>query len=173
MKELILGCGGKYIPDILMGSAPLPERHFIRLDNNADHNPDIIFDLNDLRGIPLPFEDNSFDYIHAYEVLEHLSSQGNYHFFFKEFTEYHRILKPGGCFIGSVPAPGSPWVWGDPSHTRHLPPEVFTFLSQKEYDKQVGKTAMSDFRYLYKADFDLYAIEEKDGFLYFILKAVK
>ena len=169
MSELLIGCGSNWNKQIWP-----PDKQewsdLTTLDNNADHKPDVIHDLNTH---PLPFEDNRFDEIHAYEVLEHLASQGDYRFFFSEWSEYWRILKPGGTFFGKVPAPDSPWAYGDPSHTRIIPMESFIFLSQKAYRDQVGKTAMSDFRYLYQADFELIYQERCGDSNSFALKAIK
>jgi hypothetical protein len=39
--------------------------------------------------------------------------------------------------------------------------------------KQVGVTAMSDFRYLYRADFERTRLEVANGTFAFVLKAVK
>jgi predicted SAM-dependent methyltransferase len=148
MRELLIGCGSRTSKDLSVTGVHTFE-NVVRLDNNADHNPDVLWDL---RKHPLPFIDNEFDEIHAYEVLEHLATQGDYEFFFREFTEYARILKTNGLFFASVPA--GKWVWGDPSHKRCIQKETLIFLNQDEY-KQVGQTAMSDFRYLYKANFRL------------------
>lgn len=167
MKELLLGCGSRTKKDLSVNG--LNEfKNVVRLDNNADHKPDIVWDL---RKHPLPFEDNEFDEIHAYEVIEHLAHQGDYEFFFREWTEYHRILKPGGLFFGSCPAYDSRWAWGDPSHQRVISRETLVFLSQEQYRQQVGKTSMSDFRHLYEVDFVPIHLEDKDGTFYFILKA--
>jgi SAM-dependent methyltransferase len=168
MKELLLGCGSRTTKDLyLPGKREFT--HVIRLDNNAAHEPDVIHDLTIH---PLPFSDNEFDEIHAYEVLEHLASQGDYRFFFREFSEYWRILRPGGFFFASVPARDSAWALGDPSHTRIVTPEQLTFLSQKAYVNQVGKTKMSDFRCLYKADFEPMFAETREGTFFFILKKI-
>ncbi|MGN6339533.1 MAG: class I SAM-dependent methyltransferase [Ginsengibacter sp.] len=43
----------------------------------------------------IPYEDNSFDLIVAFEVLRYLDKQENK----KSFSEFHRILKPGGKFF--------------------------------------------------------------------------
>lgn len=103
----------------------------------------------------LPFLDNFFDEVHAYEVLEHVGAQGDARKFFEQFTEFWRVLRPGGILYGSVPDHRSLWAWSDPSHKRIITQGTLTFLVQPAYTEQVGKTAMSDFRSLYKADFDL------------------
>lgn len=65
------------------------------------------------------------------------------------------------------------WAWGDPSHTRIISPGTLTFLDQTEYTRQVGKTAMSDFRHMYKADFSTEFVQDQDGSFAFIVRAVK
>jgi SAM-dependent methyltransferase len=50
----------------------------------------------------LPFEDQSFDAILSYAVLEHLQSP------FMAIQEISRVLKPGGGFVGTV-AQGEPF----------------------------------------------------------------
>ena len=161
MKELLLGCGSRTQKDLSMGN---PEfENVTRLDYNPDHHPDILWDLT---VHPLPFDDEEFDEIHAYEVLEHLANQGDYEFFFQEFSEYWRILKPKGKFFASVPV--GPWVWGDPSHKRVIQPETLIFLDQDQY-KQVGQTSMSDFRNVYKVSFKVIYQHVADKF-YFVLE---
>jgi SAM-dependent methyltransferase len=169
MKELIIGCGSSMDKRLSMDGS----RKFVnpvRLDYNADHKPDVVWDLNVM---PYPFADNEFDEIHAYEVLEHCGTQGDYKFFFAQFSELHRILKPNGHLMATCPSRHSPWAWGDPSHTRILQPEQLVFLSQKEYEDQVGKTPMSDFRNIYQADFKPCAYEDNGETFWFILKAIK
>ena len=53
----------------------------------------------------IPLEDNSVDVIISFYSLEHLYPIQDY------LTELHRILKPGGEFIGAIPTEGG-LAWG-------------------------------------------------------------
>jgi len=167
-KELLLGCGSRTKKDLYVEGRSTFE-NVTRLDYNADHKPDVIHDLRDL---PLPFPDSEFDEIHAYDVLEHLAQQGDYHSFFMEFIEFHRILKPNGLIMASCPSWNSPWAFGDPSHARVISKETLVFLDQDQYTAQIGKTKMSDFRSIYKVSFKTVYAQDQDGTFYFILRKV-
>lgn len=168
-KELLIGAGSSRVKKLIMNGRS-EWNNLITLDINADHQPDVVWSLEDF---PLPFGSDEFDEIHAYEVLEHTGQQGDYVFFFAQFSEFWRILKPDGFLIGTCPSRNSPWAWGDPSHKRIVQPESLIFLDQREYVRQVGVTAMSDFRFIYKADFEIVHASDKDGTFSFVLKAIK
>jgi SAM-dependent methyltransferase len=165
--ELLLGCGSSRVKKLHQRGRS-EWTGLVAIDLEPRHNPDVVHDIN----LPLPFPDDSADEIHAYEVLEHCGTQGDYKFFFSQWSDFWRVLKPAGIFFGTVPLPTSPWAWGDPSHTRVIPKDSFIFLSQPQY-AQVGKTAMSDFRSIYKADFDIIHLHENGDVLEFALQAVK
>ena len=118
-----------------------------------------------------------YDEIHAYHVLEHMGGPpGNYRFFFAQFEEFWRILKPEGYFAALVPSWNGAWAWGDPGHCRIINDEMLTFLSQKEYTRQAGKTPITDYRFCYKADFIRIAsgfVSDDDDTFWFVLKAIK
>lgn len=168
MSELLLGCGSSRVKRLAYRGRS-EWTALTTLDFNRAHKPDVVHDLNE---IGLPFNEDSFDEIHAYEVLEHCGRQGDWRFFFAQWSDFWRILKPGGVFLGTCPAADSPWAWGDPSHTRIIGPECLSFLSQPNYE-QVGETAMSDFRFCYRADFDLIHAETVGDHFAFVLEAVK
>ena len=166
--ELLMGCGRNHTKQLALNDDH-EWKDLITLDNNKDHSPDVLWDIN-VR--PLPFDDDTFDEIHSYEVLEHIGRQGDIEEFFEEFSEYWRILKPDGLFCFSVPRWDSLWAWGDPGHTRIINEGTLIFLNQKSYD-QVGNSPMSDYRHLYKADFKLVARKEHSIRTYFALRANK
>lgn len=168
-KELLIGCGSERTKRLTVDGTT-KWSNLTTLDYNPDHKPDVVWDL--MQGA-LPFEDNSFDELHAYEVLEHTGSQGDYKFFFKQFSDFWRVLKPGGHLLATCPSRHSPWAFGDPSHTRVLQSENLSFLSQAQYADQVGRTSMSDFRNIYKADFEPVFVHEDENHFMFILKAIK
>lgn len=168
-KELLLGCGENHNKQMFI--LPDTEWHNVTtLDWNPAMGPDVVWDLEN---IPLPFEDNSFDEIHAYQVLEHLSTQGDFKFFFAQFEDFWRLLKPNGLFIASVPMWNSIWAWGDPSHRRVISQASLAYLSQHEYERQVGVTQMTDFRHIWHGNFQGVHFMEKEGSFDFILQAVK
>ena len=136
------------------------EKHdCVRIDNDPNSKPDILWDLNKH---PLPFKDKEFDAIYAIDVLAHLGRQGDYKFFFKEFNEYWRILKRLGLMFITVPTNKNIWLLAEPGHTRVLTPDTFAFLSQDFY-KQVGIACVSDYRYLWKHNFNLAEFKKIDN----------
>ncbi|HUF81637.1 MAG TPA: class I SAM-dependent methyltransferase [Burkholderiales bacterium] len=169
MRELLIGCGNSRRKRID------PSRTW-RWDElvTIDHDPNCGADVvHDLECVPWPFEENSFDAVHAYCVLEHLGRQGDFRPFFATFGEIHRLLRPGGHLMGIVPSRTDKWLWGDPSHTRAIQPESLVFLSQRQYAEQVGVTPMTDFRWLWKGDFETVGAADDGRDFAFVLQAVK
>lgn len=168
--ELLIGCGRNREKKLAFGSKRMWSG-LVTLDVNPDCNPDVKWDLTGPG--PLPFEENSCDEIHAYNVLEYTGVQGDWRFFFAQWMDFYRILKPGGVFFGISPAQTSAWAWGDPGHTRMISPECLTFLHQPEYDKEGSMASMTDYRLVFQGDFD--RLHDTDnGLTYqFALQAVK
>jgi len=167
--ELLVGAGNSREKRVGL-SDDLTFKNLVTLDMSPDCKPDVIHDLNEL---PLPFKKNSFDEIHAYEVLEHVGKQGDWRFFFNQFDEFARILKPRGLFIATSPPSTSPWIWGDPGHTRYMGPEVYTFLLREQYDIQIGKTSMTDYRRYFSSNWELAGRQLDDIAFIVVLRNLK
>lgn len=183
-KELLIGCGNsreKRMLPYLLANLPYSSRFVKRnadwhslttLDMDKSCGPDIVWNLEQT-----PYEfanDNTYDEIHAYEVLEHCGTQGDFRFFFRQFGELWRILRRGGFLCATVPDFRSQWAFGDPGHTRVIPPCALVFLDQLEYARQVGKTAMSDYRWqLGNTDFKTVFARVQGETFTFVLQARK
>jgi SAM-dependent methyltransferase len=169
--ELLLGCGNNLEKKVTFPAIPAQWTELVTLDVDPSVKPQVV---HDLANVPYTmFGDDVFDEIHAYEVLEHCGRQGDWRLYFDQFSEFWRILKPGGYLIATVPLWDSKWAWGDPGHTRIINEGSLIFLSQEEYKRQVGKTSMSDYRGWYKADFEVISIKEDKDTFGFVLEAVK
>lgn len=169
MRELLIGCGNSRRKK-MDPSQSFKWDELVTIDHDPNCGADVV---HDLEVYPWPFDDNEFDACHAYCVLEHLGRQGDYKSFFATFAEIYRILKPGGHLFAVVPSRTDKWLWGDPSHTRVIQPESLVFLSQKQYAEQVGVTPMTDFRWLWKDDFEVVGMQDNGADFHFALEAHK
>ncbi len=157
-KALMLG-SGFFPPERKIVGPATEEPEWTTLDLNEECKPDIVFDLESIEmdteyehdslwrvtDFQIPVDDGTFDEIHAYQVLEHFGRQGDFKGFFAGWREFWRILKPGGTFTGDTPALRSPWLWGDPGHTRIVSAQSLHFLTRNAYEG-LGKNTSTDYR---------------------------
>ncbi len=105
LQKLNLGCGLSKIPG------------GVNVDFQARYGPDYVHDLN---SFPYPFEDNTFDYVHCSQIIEHL------HDTMRVMEEIHRITKPDGIVYIGVPHFSSRIAYADPTHVRYFASTTFT-----------------------------------------------
>lgn len=100
-----------------IGSGTKPLKGFVNLDMVRYGGVDVVHNLNKF---PYPFKDNTFDFIYAEDVLEHLDDIP------RVMKELHRIGKPGSLLEIKVPYFRSESAFDDPTHK--------TFFTHKTFD---------------------------------------
>ena len=144
MKCLMLGVGTHPPKRKLMPVATQDVKdadiNWTTLDMLEEVDPDVVFDLNWVeQGHELPFKSETFDEIHAYDVMEHYGKQGDFAGWFRGWKEFWRVLKPGGYVIGVVPLWNSKGAWADPGHTRVITDIVLSYLCKDWYLENLFK----------------------------------
>jgi SAM-dependent methyltransferase len=170
--QLLLGCGRSRKKKLALTGREAWDG-LVTVDINPDVGADVVHDLRDL---PLPFADNSASEIHLYDVLEHTRQQGDWLGFFAEFTEFWRILRPGGHLFATTPMWNREWAWGDPGHSRVIQPETLTFLSQRLYAARLDgeiESNCTDYRHWWKGDFEAVHAHDHGTVFSFVLQAIK
>ena len=123
---LEIGTGEGYGAEIL---APRATR-FITIDKTTPTNlyQDANVEFVEAAVPPIPAENNSFDYVVSFQVIEHIKRD------FDFVREVHRVLKPGGKFIVTTPnAPMS--LTRNPWHVREYRAEELTNMLECSFSQ--------------------------------------
>lgn len=129
-KHLDLGCG-------LTPRNPYKRRVLYGIDINSDalEKSDTI-KFADLSIENIPFEDNFFDSVSAFDFLEHIprvqssDKTGRTVFPFVELmNEIWRVLKNGGLFYAATPAYPHAKAFSDPTHINIITDKTHTYFT--------------------------------------------
>lgn len=127
-RRLNVGCGRDIRP---------ASDGWVNLDIAALPGVDAVHNILD---VPWPFEDGAFDDVLAMNILEHiphhLPSYGGKDGLLVMLEELHRIMAPNGYLHVSVPHYQSRNAWRDPTHTRAMTPDWWTYYDPREEDFQ-------------------------------------
>ena len=158
-RSLLLGCGNSRDKKVHIVGEPDWIGELTTIDMDPNCGADVIWDLDQR---PLPFPNDTFDELGAFDVLEHQGKQGDWRGWFDEMAEYWRILKPGGLFFIVVPIGEDRFA--DPGHTRFIGRNHFGFLNQENYRLNIeANRPMTDYRWYWKRNFDICSLEDESG----------
>jgi SAM-dependent methyltransferase len=125
-KHLDLGCGDK-------PRNPFDADYLYGVDIRSDLGANIV--AANLMVEPIPFPDDYFESISAYDFIEHIPrnihdfSSGKTHFpFIFLMNEIFRTLKPNGIFYAVTPAYPHPKSFTDPTHINFFTSVTHTYF---------------------------------------------
>lgn len=119
-KTLDLGCGAR-------PKNPFNADEFCGVDvrDNLEGNiksADLIIE-------PIPFGDEMFDFVTAFDFIEHIPRviyvPHRRNAFVELMNEIYRVLKPGGLFLSMTPAYPHAVAFRDPTHVNFITDETF------------------------------------------------
>lgn len=127
MKSLDLGCGST-------PRNPYNAEELYGVDI-VDFSTDVFkVKVADLNIQPIPYPDNYFDYVTAYDFLEHIPRilyiEGKLtNPFIELMNEIYRVLKPGGRFKAHTPYYPHPEAFQDPTHVNFITVETIQYFA--------------------------------------------
>ncbi len=164
---------------------------FRSLDIGCGHNPRNVFAAQEVYGIDIdpalnlknkrimiadlvieaiPASDSSFDYITAFDFIEHVPrivyAPARRNSFVELMNEIWRVLKPGGIFLSLTPAFPNPQAFQDPTHVNFITEETFL----KYFDNHYRWASMYGFKGYFEIEKQKW---ETDGKLATWMRAVR
>ena len=136
-KSLDIGCGSK------------PRNFF---ETNEIYGIDVSLEENDFFKIAdltvenIPFPDDFFDYVTAFDFIEHVPRviyvPHRRNAFVELMNEIYRVLKVGGTFLSFTPAYPSPEAFRDPTNCNFITQDTFPlyFDDSNRWAKNYGFT---------------------------------
>ncbi len=116
-KVLVVGCGLR------------PKPYAVNLDKVKLPGVDVVFDLDEIPEVLLPFQSGEFDRVECEDVLEHVSDP------ISVVQELGRVLKPGGTLWIRGPDYRFPEiVWADLTHKRAFSERTFDGFCPDTFD---------------------------------------
>tara|TARA_B100002051_G_scaffold56939_1_gene52579 strand:- start:615 stop:1853 length:1239 start_codon:yes stop_codon:yes gene_type:complete len=162
--SLDLGCGAK--PNDLLFKTGNASGIDVR---NPENRPEI--KLSDLFIHPIPHQSSSFDYITAFDFIEHvprlvyLNEQCRF-CFVELMNEIYRVLKPGGIFASLTPTFPNQEAFQDPTHVNIITERTFPKYFCKPYDWAAMYGFTGSFSLIHQSS-------KADGKLLTLMRAIK
>ena len=131
-RHLDLGCGG--VP-----RNPYQRGELCGVDIQALSLPDIDYRSANLSIEPIPFPDNHFQSVSAFDFIEHVprilptpDGLATRFPFIELMNQVWRVLAPGGLFYAITPAFPDPDAFVDPTHVNIITDQTHTYFCGEE-----------------------------------------
>ncbi len=173
MPSLLIGCGNSREKKVQYQGRAEWTGELVTVDMDPNCGASFVMDLSRCfiphpAGLEepcagsLPFCNDTFDEIGAYDSMEHWGRQGDWRGWFCEMAEYHRILKSGGTMGIIVPIGND--AFADPGHTRFIQANHFNMLRQGWYEEQLAAgLPVTDYRWFWQKNFNIPYMENIGG----------
>jgi len=132
MKHLDLGCGHN-------PRNPYNAEEVFTIDSSLNTSPITTTSSCQLGLEPIPFENNFFQSVSAFDLIEHIPrqaidfTQGQYHYpFLFLMDEIYRVLKPNGIFFALTPAFPAKQSFQDPTHVNFITEDTASYFCGKD-----------------------------------------
>ena len=109
--------------DFGCGNARLTGANVVTVDFQEKLGPDVVHDLTKF---PYPFEDDTFDFIHCSQIVEHLPDTT------RTMSELLRIAKPGCKVYLGVPHFSAAIAHNDPTHVSFFSTKTIRYFTDGE-----------------------------------------
>ena len=130
-KSCDLGCGTK-----IRNPFNASELYGVDIRDGLEGSDDFIKSA-DLTVEPIPFQTEFFDYVTAFDFIEHIPrviyNPKRRNPFVELMNEVYRVLKVGGIFLSSTPAYPKYQVFRDPTHVNIITDETFLLYFDNKY----------------------------------------
>lgn len=152
-KHLDLGCGTQ-------PKNPYDAKFLFGVDIREYCAPNLTIKKANLAVEPIPYEDNFFDSVSAYDFLEHVPrlinfQNGHMAFpFVNLMSEIHRVLRPGGLFFARTPVYPALEAFQDPTHVNFITRDTHKYFCGENPDANIYgfKGSFISHRILYSND---------------------
>jgi SAM-dependent methyltransferase len=113
----------------------------------------------DLAIEPIPFPDNWFDAVTAFDFIEHVPrviyAPGRRFPFVALMNEIYRVLKPGGLFLSHTPAFPHAVAFQDPTHVNIITEETFPrYFGENQHHRYATMYGFTGYFRLVKQQWD-------------------
>lgn len=134
-KSLDLGCNNRP-----RNPYHCQELYGVDLDFQTIEN--VVYRQANLALEPIPFDDNTFDYVSAFDFIEHIPrilAKGDTTRlpFIELMNEIWRVLKPEGVFYAVTPVYPSPAAFQDPTHVNIITRKTHRYFCGAEPEAQM------------------------------------